>query len=213
MTREETKTIIKAICTGYPNYKPRSIQDTVDLWTALFAEKSYAQVSSALHSYMMSDLKGFPPSPGQLNALIVEQVIPDGISEIEAWSLVSRAIRNSGYNSEEEFAKLPVTVRKVLGSPSQLRTWALDENYNESVVSSQFMRNYRTQAEREERRSRLPIDARMMIEKLNPVPERLAVEQKVVMLEEIDPPVTFTDEVEEKLANLKREMGRSEADD
>ena len=83
---------------------------------------------------------------------------------MEAWSLVSKAIRNSAYNSVEEFAKLPPIVQNAVGLPDQLRTWALDENYNEQVISSNFMRCYRTELARHEELSKMPAEIKDLID-------------------------------------------------
>ena len=56
----------------------------------------------------------------------------------------------------EEFEKLPGTVKRAVGSPEQLRAWALDCSYNESVVSSQFMRTYRIESARKIELKKLP---------------------------------------------------------
>lgn len=45
---------------------------------------------------------------------------PKQLNELEAWSLVEKAIRNSIYNSQEEFSKLPPLVQKAVGSPNVL---------------------------------------------------------------------------------------------
>jgi hypothetical protein len=71
------------------------------------------------------------------------------MNEMEAWSLVRKAISNGYYGAEEEFAKLPDDVKRAVGSASQLRTWAMDSGFNEGVAMSQFQRVYRTQQERE----------------------------------------------------------------
>ena len=68
--------------------------------------------------------------------------------EVEAWGLVKNAIRNSTYNSVEEFEKLPKAVQLTLGSPSVLKEWAMsEENGMEKVVASNFMRAYRQKAD------------------------------------------------------------------
>ena len=65
------------------------------------------------------------------------------IAAMEAWNLVAKALRNSAYGSEEEFAKLPPAVQRVAHSPSQLREWALmDADTVQSVVASNFQRAY-----------------------------------------------------------------------
>lgn len=164
MTREETVKIIRIMVDSYPNYKPNNISETVDVWNMMLSEYTYEQISVALKAYILSDTSGFAPSIGQLVGKIQSITQPQELSEMEAWALVSKAIRNSGYNSVEEFAKLPPSAQKAVGLPDQLRTWALDENYNEQVVSSNFMRCYRTELARREELSKMPSDVKALID-------------------------------------------------
>lgn len=164
MTREETVKIIRIMVDSYPNYKPNNISETVDVWHMMLSEYSYEQISVALKAYILSDTNGFAPSIGQLVAKIQTIIQPKELSEMEAWALVSKAIRNSGYNSVEEFAKLPPLVQKAIGLPDQLRTWALDEYYNEQVVSSNFMRCYRNEVENEKKILYMPKDVQALLQ-------------------------------------------------
>ena len=149
---------------SYPNYKPNDISETVDVWNMMLSDYDYNLVAMALKAYILSDTSGFAPSIGQLVAKIQTLTKPQELNEMDAWSLVSKAIRNSGYNSIEEFAKLPPLVQKAVGLPDQLRIWALDENYNEQVVGSNFMRCYRTELARHEELSKMPENVRNFIE-------------------------------------------------
>ena len=164
MTREETVKIIRIMVDSYPNYKPNNISETVDVWNMMLSDYDYNLVAMALKAYILSDTGGFAPSIGQLVAKMQTITKPQELSEMEAWSLVSKAIRNSGYNSVEEFAKLTPLVQKAIGLPDQLRIWALDENYNEQVVSSNFMRCYRTELTRHEELSKMPSEAKSLID-------------------------------------------------
>lgn len=164
MTREETVKIIRIMVDSYPNYKPNDISETVDVWQMMLSDYDYNLVAMALKSYILSDTSGFAPSIGQLVAKIQTITKPQELSEMEAWSLVSKAIRNSGYNSVEEFAKLPPIVQNTVGLPDQLRTWALDENYNEQVVSSNFMRCYRAELARHDELSKMPEEIKALID-------------------------------------------------
>lgn len=164
MTREETVKIIRIMVDSYPNYKPNNISETVDVWQMMLSDYDYNMVAMALKAYILSDTSGFAPSIGQLVGKIQSITQPQELSEMEAWALVSKAIRNSGYNSVEEFAKLPPSAQKAVGLPDQLRTWALDENYNEQVVSSNFMRCYRTELARHEELSKMPSDVKALID-------------------------------------------------
>ena len=164
MTREETVKIIRIMVDSYPNYKPNDISETVDVWQTMLSDYDYNLVAMALKAYILSDTSGFAPSIGQLVSKIQTITKPHELSEMEAWSLVSKAIRNSGYNSVEEFAKLPPIVQNAVGLPDQLRTWALDENYNEQVISSNFMRCYRTELPRNEELSKMPEEIKALID-------------------------------------------------
>lgn len=165
MTRDETVKIMRIICDSYPNYKPSNLSETVDVWCMMLSDYTYDQVSVALKAYILSDISGFAPSIGQLVGKIQTISQPQELNEMEAWSLVSRAIRNSTYNSVEEFAKLPPMVQKAVGLPDQLRTWAMDENYNEQVASSNFIKCYRTEVARSQELSKMPSDVRKIIKR------------------------------------------------
>ena len=160
MTRDETVNIIRVMVDSYPNYKPNNLSETVDVWHTMLSDYDYSLVSMALKSYILSDTSGFAPAIGQIVAKMHAITQPQELNEMEAWSLVSKAIRNSIYNAADEYAKLPPIVQKAVGLPSQLMQWAIDDSYNESVVSSNFMRCYRIELAREKEMSMLPEDAR-----------------------------------------------------
>ena len=162
MTRDETVNIIRVMVDSYPNYKPNNLSETVDVWHTMLSDYDYNLVSMALKSYILSDTSGFAPAIGQIVAKMHAITQPQELNEMEAWSLVSKAIRNSIYNAADEYAKLPPIVQKAVGLPSQLMQWAIDDSYNESVVSSNFMRCYRIELAREKELSMLPEDARQI---------------------------------------------------
>lgn len=167
MTREETVKIIRIMVDSYPNYKPNDISETVDVWHMMLEEYSYQEVSVALKAYILSDESGFAPSIGKLVSKMHTITAPQELNEMEAWSLVSRAIRNSGYNSVEEFAKLPPLVQKAVGLPDSLREWAMTENLNLEVVMSNFQRAYKAELKRHEELQKMPQNVRQLIEKAN----------------------------------------------
>lgn len=167
MNVTEAKKIIASMIVSYSNYKPTDVDYAATIWADMLSEYTYEQVDSALRSFIMSDKSGFAPSIGQLVEKIHTITQPQELNETEAWSLVSKAIRNSGYNSVEEFAKLPPLVQKAVGLPGQLRTWALDENYNEEVVSSNFIKCYRNELAQQRELQKMPQNVRNLIEKAN----------------------------------------------
>lgn len=171
MDRDETREIIKMIAGIYPSFHKDAGREekslTVDLWASLFAEEPFELVSVALKSFIVSDEKGFVPSPGQLKAKIRMMVNPSPMTEVEAWQIVSRAVRNSGYmeNAKAEHEKLPELIKRMV-KPEQLREWALQDAASlQTVVASNFMRSFREKSMQAERYEMLPADVRKAIEK------------------------------------------------
>ena len=170
MTVEETLKIMAILKASYPNfYKDMKRQDAegiVNLWAEMFAEDDYRLVAAAVKALIATDNKGFPPVIGQvkckLNAL---QGGKSPISDVEAWYLVSKAIKNGIWGSKEEFEALPESVKKIVGSPQQLTDWAkMSEDSVHSVVASNFQRSYRAKVAEEKEYEALPPDVRRMIE-------------------------------------------------
>lgn len=167
MTREETVKIIRIMVDSYPNYKPNDISETVDVWNMMLEEYSYQEVSIALKAYILSDESGFAPNIGKLVSKIHTMTAPQELNEMEAWSLVYKAICNSTYNSVSEFEKLPTLVQKAVGLPDSLREWAMTENLNLEVVMSNFQRAYKAELKRHEELQKMPQNVRRLIENAN----------------------------------------------
>lgn len=164
MTREETKKIIMIMSASYPNYKPIDLSMTVDAWSVMLSEYEYKKVETALKAFILSDNSGFAPSIGQLAEKIkmLEQEQP--LNEMEAWLLVSKALRNGYYGAEEEYEKLPEMVQKAVGHPGNLRNWSQTDILSvESVVQSNFIKTYRSIVKRETEKEKLPPGIQSMI--------------------------------------------------
>lgn len=204
MTRNETKEVVMAIYNLFPNWKPSDLSFTVDTWNVFLAEYDKKEVQVALATYVKSNTSGFAPSVGQLIQLLPSVIKKEEslLNEAEAWSLVRKAIRKSGYYAEEEYQKLPEAIKKAIGSPSNLRVLACNEDYNEEVESSNFKRVYRTVLAREKEIQRMPKQVQDLIgtvvkekqERYNlgvTTTATAAIEQKYKILEE-------TEETEQK---------------
>lgn len=167
MTDKETRKIIAVLMVAYPNYKPINIDFTVSVWTDMLSDYCYSEVDMAIKAYISTDTSGFAPAIGQVIDKIKSITTPRQMTDAEAWALVRKAISDSSYNAKDRFNELPVTCQRAVGSPAQLRMWALDASYNENVVSSNFMRSYRTEVARQNELSRMPSEVRQIIEKIN----------------------------------------------
>lgn len=178
MAREEVQELLARIQSAFPNFNPANKTFATDTWLLALGDYSKNEVIAALKIYMQTSTSGFAPTPGQLIEKIYMLRKPQALNEMEAWALVSKAIRNSGYNSVEEFSKLPPPVQRAVGIPEQLRVWALDEHYNEQVVSSNFMRSYQKVISNEEEYSKLPDSIKLIIKKANEASDAARIEQR-----------------------------------
>ncbi len=151
----------------YPNYNPPSREAAVNAWLMCLSEYDNNVVMAAFKAYMTTNTSGFAPAPGQLIEILQTLTQPSELNELEAWSIVRKALRNCGYNSEQEFAKLPTVVQKTVGTPQQLKIWACDSEFNENVVSSNFIKTYRTEVKRATELNKMPDDIRKLVEMVN----------------------------------------------
>lgn len=157
MTNEGIAQLLCALIKAYPNFKIDDIRSTALVWRDVLEGYSDEQIAVSLKIYMRGP-HAFAPNPGQLIALVPQDTGAE-MSELEAWGLVRKAIRNGTYGAEEEFAKLPSTVQAALGSASQLRAWAAtDIETIESVAQSNFLKSFRC-AREQERQSNVAPDA------------------------------------------------------
>ncbi len=75
-----------------------------------------------------------------------------------------KAIKNSAYNAEEEFSKLPSRIQEAIGSHNVLHNWS-QENINgiETVIGSNFMRSYKATVIRKKEEKQLPSSIKKML--------------------------------------------------
>lgn len=165
MLREETQELLLMIQCTYQNFNPVDKTIAANAWTLALKDVTFEQAQQAFVAYWRADQKGFPPTPGNLIAIIQEISTQKELNENEAWSLVEKAMQNSTYNSESEFVKLPPLVQKAVGSPGQLRSWATDESGNRTVMASNFMRVYRNEVIEKKDYMRLPENLKALADK------------------------------------------------
>lgn len=157
MTRDETINILMMIQAAYPRFSVPDKTVTVNTWYNLLKEYPFKQVEAATVAYIKSDKSGFAPGIGQVIEKLNLIFHKDDMSELAAWGLVTKAIRRSTYYSEDEFAKLPPTIQKVIGSPSQLKEWAQMQVDGPAltVLQSNFLKSYRSVSARDKERASL----------------------------------------------------------
>ena len=142
MTREEFKTLVKGMKAVYaqPTFIPD--QDAFNVWFELLKDIPYQQANVAIQKYMLTEK--FPPTIADIRekATQIVESVDSSMSELEAWSLVRKAVRNSGYHSVEEFEKLPEACQRAVGSAANLKEWALMDSERVETVEQKRTHTY-----------------------------------------------------------------------
>ena len=165
MTRDEVKQILMRIQTTYPNWKPQGdLSLVIDVWHEYLEAYTYQEILGAVKAYALSDTSGFAPTVGQIvgKLNVMAKAVEPELGGLEAWAMVSKALRNGYYGAEEEFEKLPPLVQKAVGSPMNLRNWSqTDLKSIENVVMSQFLSAYKVECKRDAEVSAIPANMRL----------------------------------------------------
>ena len=177
MTKQEVNEMLAILKAAYPHsFKDMTKADAqamLNLWARMFEADSRMEVSAAVDALIASRTVGYSPTIGEIKEQMQRLRKHDDLDESAAWALVSKACQNGLYGYREEFAKLPPDVQAAVGQPEQLKQWAMmDADTVESVVASNFQRNYRTRQNRKKEQEKLPPSVREM---LSGVSERIAL--------------------------------------
>lgn len=217
MTKDEFKTLVKGMKAAYPQPTFIPDKDAFNVWFALLQDIPYSTAQMAIQKHMMTER--FPPTIADIRAgaSAVAERMPEEMGELEAWSLIRKAMGNSGYHAEEEFAKLPEACQIAVGSPANLREWALmDSDQVETVEQSHFIRNYRAASKRISEDRKLPVQFRQQIAQARAEHEQLEDKRRKELemknqdsIPEKEPEEAkgMSEETRRKLDELLRKMG------
>lgn len=172
MTYDETLKIFAVLKANYNGfYKDITRQDAeaqVRLWHEMFEDDEYTAVGAAVKAYIATDTRGYPPNVGTIKSYLLKFMqTEEEMTEIEVTNRILKAVERGIYNSVEEFEKLPETLKRLVGSATRLREWALmDSDELNSVVASNLMRSYRTIKESSRQSAALPTSIKNVISKI-----------------------------------------------
>ena len=210
MTKEEFKKIIKGLKSIYSDPKFIADQFAFDMWFGLLGDLPYEVVSMATKTYMQTET--FAPTPADIRryAYKVTSPVTNDMSELEAWGMVVKAIGNSLYGAEKEFAKLPPLIQQTLGNPARLREMASLETHEvETVEQSHFVRNYRAKLESSKRTGQLDMQLQNQIAQTRErnTPMLKAQEDDVELIEDKqEDSEGISDEIEELLKDYHKSV-------
>ena len=158
--REKFKVLVKGMKAVYTQTSFIPDQDAFNVWYELLKDIPYEKLSVSIRKHMMSS--PYPPTIADIRGAAAQLMHDDGgLSDLSAWGLVRKAVRNSNYHAEEEFADLPEMVQIVVGNPANLREWAMMPTETvESVEQSHFLRAYRAAVEEKKETGKLTPEIR-----------------------------------------------------
>ena len=164
MNREEFLILAKSMRTVYNIPTFLADKESVAIWYDLLKDISYPIAAASLKRHMQTSNK--LPTISDLRGGALKMTQNAALSDGEAWGLVSKAIRNSGYNSKAEFDALPAVIQKAVGSAEILHNWSqTDVASVETVIQSQFLRSYRAEVTRMERNAQLSPDLQALTQR------------------------------------------------
>ena len=186
MTLQETADIMDILAVAYPQFYQRQTDaqrlQAAQLWASIFLDEPLPLVAAAVKAFISQDAKGYPPVPGMIKNAILKLREPQEMTELEAWSLVRRAISGASMDDTSRlfvngtpgpvsavvnFEKLPPILQRLVGEPSKLAEWnRVSVEQLETVVQSNFMRSYRARAANERELLAMPSDVRKIMEQL-----------------------------------------------
>lgn len=168
MDREQIIAILKVLKTAYPKFYAEMTKEemlnTIDLWTEMFSHENPAIVTAAVKN-LINSFK-WPPTIADIKEEMYKLTDTREESPIEMWNVIQKAIQRSTYYAHEEFEKLPEIAQKFVGSPRQLRDWAVAEDFNEGVEKSLFLKQYEVLVKREKDSKLMLPSTKKLIQKL-----------------------------------------------
>ena len=161
MTLEEAAKIVGILEFNYPDTRRHQSDEAyityIRNWHSFFEHDSFELVEAAVRAYIATSTERFMPNVGQIKEQIRKLTAPEQMSEAEAWTRIKKALSNGLYGAEEEYAKLPPVLQRLVGSPNRLREWAqMDADTVEAVIGSNIQRSYRAISAQEAEWAKLP---------------------------------------------------------
>lgn len=167
MNRTEVIQILAIIKVAYPNsynnFGAKDNQALVALWEMQFKDYEANKVMQAINTIIATDSSAFCPSIGRIKEEIYKLSNDNEMSEINAWNAVRKALRNSMYNSTEEFKKLPKEIQDTLGSATRLRELASLTDSEIEFAHNGFAKNYNEILKRKKEQAMIPTSIKNQI--------------------------------------------------
>ena len=151
MTKQEMAKVLERLEDYYRNfYNGADKQKILDSWFLIFRDDDASEVNRAVLAYICTEK--FAPTVAGIKTLMAEERMAGQMTEMQAWQKIRDAVEYSSNRDEarKQYDRLPVILKKIVGSPSQLISWRkVSEDTFEGVIASNCQRSYRELARHE----------------------------------------------------------------
>lgn len=165
MNKTETIQIITLLAGNYNSISEKSKEQKqlmINTWQECLGDLDYKLVLQAVKKTIIES--PYPPTIHDIRKNAIELVNPSTQrTAIEAWNEAYKMICNGAYMTQEDFDKHSEEVKKFFGSPTQVRAYATNVDFNMDVVRSNFLKQYDNLVEREKQQKMLPEKMQQMI--------------------------------------------------
>lgn len=163
MTKKEVAMLFAVITNLYPNEK-RFAEASVDMaqaWHELLQDIPLQTAAKAVAAHAATN--NFPPTIAEIRRFCVQA--NGGESAEQAWARVLAALKDSAYHSAERFAELPEVCKRLVGSASVLKEWAVSEDQTSvSVARARFLAQYDIEKRKDQERKMIPPSVRQALD-------------------------------------------------
>mgnify|MGYP002513735074 CR=1 FL=1 len=164
MTKKEVAQMFGAIASLYPSEKAFKSAEIpmIEAWHELLQDISLQTAAKAVAAHASTN--SFPPTIAEIRRFCFQS---DGESAEEAWARVLHALKDSAYHSAERFAELPTVCKRLVGSASVLKEWAISEDQTSvSVARARFLAQYDIEKRKETERKMIPEAVRNLLDEV-----------------------------------------------
>ena len=168
MNKQETAQIITLLAGNYNSIAEKTKEQKqmmLNTWQECLGDLDYKLILQAVKKNIIES--PYPPTIHKIRKNAIEIINPSNAkTPIEAWEEAYKMICNGTYMTQEEFDTHTPEVKKFFGSPTQLKAYATNVDFNMDVVRSNFLKQYEVITEREKQQKLLPEQMQNMIGQL-----------------------------------------------
>lgn len=162
MTAREVMTLIAMATSVHPSLQEKDMRPTLEVWRKIIGDIPYDVAQQAVATVIASSK--FFPTPAEIREAAALITQPRSLDYMEAWGLITDAIRKYGhYREAEALASLPADVAE-MARQFGFRNLCLNEQ--PEVLRGQFRMAWETRTKRQDELKKLPTEIRTMIEDL-----------------------------------------------